>query len=310
MTLFAYSQFRTRDPKAFVDQMRPVAPPFHLASTEKEFAARVQMLPLPRMGLFLSKLSEGEVAAESLGATYSINVPLAEGIGRVAGGRVREVPVGDAWVVPADTELRLRFRNGAAVFVANVDASLVHAYSNLIATSARGSLQISLSTTAGARLFQLLTIHWRDALRAKHAVYSLARIQQIQQSTVEAFVAAIWPEVSQTFASSEGRRILARAVDAIRGGLGGALCEATLAKSARTTTETLHRVFLDHTGLSPMAYLRRERLNATRRRLLCADPAGPSVAETAGECGFADLERFLVSYRAAFGESPSEPPAS
>lgn len=306
MTLPNVTQFNTCDPNELIDQMRPVAPPFHVMRAASDFAARVKMFPLPQIGLFLAKIAGGEVVADRLENTYSINIPLAAGTDWVGSPRGHEVPVGDAWVVPENTELHLRFGDGSRLFVVNIDAALIHAYSDEVASGLRHSLQMSLSTAQGANLFRLLTIHWSEALRAEHEVYSLLAIDQIQQSIVEAFVATVWPEVSTCPASSESRRIIGRAKDQIGSELAGSLTVSAIARAARTTTRTLHRVFLDYTGLSPMAYVRRERLNAVRRRLLGADRGEVSVAEAAREYGFAHMGRFSAIYRAAFRESPSE----
>ncbi|MBT8470679.1 MAG: helix-turn-helix domain-containing protein [Deltaproteobacteria bacterium] len=306
MTFLTVTQFHTCDPNEFVHQMRSVAPPFHVVPAERGFRARVKMFPLPRVGLFVSKIECGEVVAERLKHTYSINIPLSSGIDRIAGRQRREVPVGDAWVVPEEVELHLRFRTGAPLLVVNIDADLVNAYSGEIAPCVRQPLSISLSTAEGARLFQLLTIHWSEALHGEHAADSLVAIEEVQQSIVEAFVAAVWPEVSTMTASSDARRTIARAKDYIRGELAGSLSVAAIAKTARTTARTLHRVFLDYTGLSPMAYVRRERLNAVRRRLLGADRGEVTVAEAAREHGFTHMGRFSATYRAAFRELPSE----
>lgn len=299
-------QLQTRDPDALVDQLRSVAPPFHVAHAEPGFRAHVKLFALPQIGFFVSKVAGGEVLADRLDRTYSINIPLSSGVERFAGRQTREVRGGDAWVVPENAELHLRFRNGAPLFVVNIDAALVHAYSDEVVAGLRQPLKISLSSAEGANLFQLLTIHWSEALQGAVATDSLAAIEQVQQSTIEAFVAAVWPEISTPTASSEARRIIMRAKDYIRANLGSSVTVSTIAETARTTGRTLHRVFLDRTGLSPMAYVRRERLNAVRRRLLAADRGELTVAEAAREYGFVHTARFSATYRAAFRELPSE----
>ena len=91
----------------------------------------------------------------------------------------------------------------------------------------------------------------------------------------------------------------------IRDEIARPLTVAAIAEAARTSARTLHRVFLDDQRLSPMAYVKRERLDAVRRRLLAADPAGLTVRRAAQDCGFSHLGRFSVLYRETFGESPS-----
>jgi AraC family ethanolamine operon transcriptional activator len=67
---------------------------------------------------------------------------------------------------------------------------------------------------------------------------------------------------------------------------------------------TLMLGFRDLFGLSPAAYHRRMRLNATRRDLVRARPGETSVTVTALRWGFSHFGRFSVDYRRMFGESP------
>lgn len=66
----------------------------------------------------------------------------------------------------------------------------------------------------------------------------------------------------------------------------------------------LNEHFQKTTGLSPMAWLRRMRLEEVRRVLL--DDEAVTVTEAALRFGFSHLGRFAASYRAEFGEAPSE----
>ena len=55
-----------------------------------------------------------------------------------------------------------------------------------------------------------------------------------------------------------------------------------------------------------MAFLRELRLENAQRELLTADPDNETVTQIALRYGFADLGRFAIRYRTAFGEKPSE----
>jgi len=58
-------------------------------------------------------------------------------------------------------------------------------------------------------------------------------------------------------------------------------------------------------GMSPIAYIRCERLCRVHDDLLAADRAVTSVTETAARWGFAHMSQFAKDYRTLFGESPS-----
>jgi AraC family ethanolamine operon transcriptional activator len=69
---------------------------------------------------------------------------------------------------------------------------------------------------------------------------------------------------------------------------------------------TLEYAFRDVLGTSPKAYFVQCALEAARRVLRVSSPDDRTVTEVAIECGFWHLGRFSVTYRAAFGETPSQ----
>ena len=60
------------------------------------------------------------------------------------------------------------------------------------------------------------------------------------------------------------------------------------------------------TGLSPVAYFTRLRLERARRALLDAVPGSTRVSKVALRCGFWHFGEFSAAYRRSFGEAPSE----
>ena len=77
-----------------------------------------------------------------------------------------------------------------------------------------------------------------------------------------------------------------------------------LAATCAAPERTLLKQFKRFVGLSPLAYLRRLRLNLARSELSQAD-CETAISEIAISCGFTHLGRFATEYRRAFGESPS-----
>jgi transcriptional regulator GlxA family with amidase domain len=80
-----------------------------------------------------------------------------------------------------------------------------------------------------------------------------------------------------------------------------ALCHI-IGVSERTLRKAFHRVH----GVPPCRHLRMLRLSNARRALLSADGTLAKVTEIAMSFGFAELGRFSVEYKKAFGESPSQ----
>ncbi|GIE86235.1 AraC family transcriptional regulator [Actinoplanes regularis] len=80
---------------------------------------------------------------------------------------------------------------------------------------------------------------------------------------------------------------------------------AELAAIAGVGVRVLQDAFRQHVGMSPMAYLRRLRLDGVHAELSRSDPGTASVSEIAYRWGFTHLGRFAGAYRSRFGVSPS-----
>ena len=80
---------------------------------------------------------------------------------------------------------------------------------------------------------------------------------------------------------------------------------STLAAEAHVTVRTLQEGFRRHLRISPMAYLRKVRLNRAYQDLRAADPSTTTVALIAHRWGFTHLGRFAAAYQAVHGEAPA-----
>jgi AraC-like DNA-binding protein len=78
------------------------------------------------------------------------------------------------------------------------------------------------------------------------------------------------------------------------------ICAATGASD-----HTLRRCCQEYLGMSAIHYLWLRRMHMTHRALILATPAAATVTAIATDCGFWELGRFSVAYRALFGEVPS-----
>ena len=77
-----------------------------------------------------------------------------------------------------------------------------------------------------------------------------------------------------------------------------------IAGAACVTARAVQIAFRRHLDTTPMAYLRRVRLDQAHEELRAAAP-GATVTIIAARWGFASPSRFTVDYRAAYGELPS-----
>jgi transcriptional regulator GlxA family with amidase domain len=80
----------------------------------------------------------------------------------------------------------------------------------------------------------------------------------------------------------------------------------SLSRALGVSERTLRKLFNEIHGRPPSRHLRMLRLSQVRGALLSARGQLVTVTEIATDFGFAELGRFSVEYRKAFGESPSE----
>lgn len=80
-----------------------------------------------------------------------------------------------------------------------------------------------------------------------------------------------------------------------------------VADAVGTSARALQYAFRRHLDTTPLAHLRRVRLERTRQDLREADPTrGDTVAAVAARWGFTNTGRFAAAYRAAYGVTPAE----
>ena len=115
--------------------------------------------------------------------------------------------------------------------------------------------------------------------------------------------------LNDTRAKSESRShppAIANAVAYMSDHLGERIHLRDLSSAAGVSARTLGYLFLRTYDATPMAYLKRRRLERARNLLLQADPSNESVAEIARQCGFTHMGQFSLDYKRAMGELPSE----
>lgn len=78
-----------------------------------------------------------------------------------------------------------------------------------------------------------------------------------------------------------------------------------LSEVSGVSKRTLGYLFLHTYGITPMAFVKRERLMKASRLLQNADRCTATVASIARECGFAHMGQFSLDYKRLLGELPS-----
>ena len=105
---------------------------------------------------------------------------------------------------------------------------------------------------------------------------------------------------------ASAQQLRRRAIDYVDAHCEGAVQIGLMSEELGASWKTLERAFLRGHGMTPKQYLGFARLANARRQLLKCKKTGQAIAEIAASCGINHLGRFSQSYRATYGELPSE----
>lgn len=107
-------------------------------------------------------------------------------------------------------------------------------------------------------------------------------------------------------ARTPGSGAVSQAVELLRARPAHPWSVTELAAAVSVSGRSLQEGFRRMLDTTPMAYLRRLRLEKVREELLAASPEAITVTEVAAHWGFSHLGRFAATYRAEYSELPSE----
>jgi transcriptional regulator GlxA family with amidase domain len=102
------------------------------------------------------------------------------------------------------------------------------------------------------------------------------------------------------------QKIVDRFEDVARASLGSPSHISELSEAAAVSQRTLLRAFRAIHRTTPSRYLHALRMAQARQALLSATKGAETVTQVAMRFGFRELGRFSRSYKAIFGESPSD----
>lgn len=259
----------------------------------------------------------GEVSIETgeLETAYEVNVPL-DGPLRTWTGHVDVCATPSlAAVYRPDGRTRLHgWAGGGRLFGLKIDRPVLEsAVEDLTgrAVTAPVALAASLDLSAGSgaqwwRLAQVL-LALLDDPDGPLASPSVAR--PLAESVVTALLHAVDHPLHEAFTAMHAlpRTSTTReAMELIEAEPETAWTVRDLARRVGITSRGLQDGFARHVGVSPMAYLRRIRLQRAHADLRASDPAHVSVTDIALRWGFVHHGRFSGAYRDRYGCSPSE----
>jgi len=111
-------------------------------------------------------------------------------------------------------------------------------------------------------------------------------------------------DVDERGSDSAHPALLRRAMDYLEEHASDDVSIGDVARAVYVTPRALQYMFRRHLDSTPMAYLRRVRLDHVHHDLVAADRSTTTVTATAARWGFAHTGRFAVLYRETYGQSP------
>lgn len=174
----------------------------------------------------------------------------------------------------------------------------------------QGNLEFSslqtLKNGAGQSLWRLLQWQFNEASDGMLFDSPLA-IERLED-TFFASLLDIWPHNQSTDVVASmplTPHTIKKAKTYIHSHLTHPLTVSLIAQSVGISTRSLYMGFNRFVGLSPMQYVKQQRLQHAHQQLLKSDPLQRTVTEIALLTGFTHLSQFAMDYQRAFGVSPS-----
>ena len=166
-------------------------------------------------------------------------------------------------------------------------------------------------SAAGARLWLKTSAYVRDTFLAMPDATAERLVVASAERLLAATALAVFPNNALTDPTVEDQHdanpaVLRQAVTFIDEHAHEGITVAELAAACYVTVRAVQLAFRRHMGITPMAYLRRVRLDHAHRELTAADPALTTVTAVAYRWGFSSPSRFAAHYRQAYGIHPSQ----
>ena len=171
----------------------------------------------------------------------------------------------------------------------------------------------------------LATVRLTPEAYSRIRLIGLAYSAHLERSLVHSAAAAMVPQMARSLVSMlvgelvaswhlrfekpdlvRRRQIVRRAEDYIAGCENYPVRIENICGAIGASERSLYYAFADAVGMTPLRWLRIQKLHQVRRTLKRADPLETQVTRVAMENGFSHMGHFSQNYRLLFGETPSE----
>lgn len=160
----------------------------------------------------------------------------------------------------------------------------------------------------GVALAGFIRFMVREAAIFKNTQSNPRVSRHLLQMLMAMIVSSVPNSYSEAFLENKSGPVpyyLRRVIDYIEEHLTEEITIDKVVEVAGVSPSCLFLAFRNYKDMTPTAYIKNQRLELARRRLLTSYAHGQSVTQIATDCGFHHLSRFASDYRDRFGELPS-----
>jgi AraC-like DNA-binding protein len=287
------------------------------ATDRRRLAARLHAVPLPCVTpMYVTYGGDVVDVLTGDGRYYFVHVPLSGRLVISDDGQEFTATSGWASVASPTAPLVLRWHPDAAAMVFRIDrkaleGALVDLIGLPVEEPLRFESRMDVSSQPGAgwlhaAMFLADELNQAGAL-AGHPLVSTDLQRVLMRGLLLAQPHTYTDALAEETAPPALPPHVAAAVAVLDAAPERPLTAETLAREVNASPRLLQAGFREHLGVSPMQYLRNERLRRVHEDLTQTDPARrPTVAEVAYRWGFTHLGRFASDYRSRYGEYPSQ----
>lgn len=315
--LHAYSILRTADLDEACRRVTQVLSPHDLRIVRRAHRLDAHMCHAPLGGVSINRLRYGATVDIDVGCTGDFLLVMMPLVGtsdiHCGNESIRSTPA-LASVVSPTLPLRMQSRHDADQIMVRIDRGLIERH---CAQHLGRELRHPIEFRLGMDLSGSRGASWRGLIR--YLVSELDRETNVFTSSltrvhVEHLVVSTLLLVQPHGYHEELTRpvrpaapgCVKRVEEYIEAHAEEPLTIGDLAAYAGVSASTLFAGFREHRKTTPMAHLRRVRLQRAREDMQAAAPASTTVTDVAMRWGFTHLGRFAADYKRWFGESPSE----
>ena len=299
------------DPIAFEEFLAPVGGEVRIRpAVGSRFRANIEMRMLQRVGLFTIEADSFSAKKVPQQDFYGFSIPLNTPFTVSESGYEQAFGRSSAHMLSPGKPFNFQCKKKCHAIACNlfVDPLEMYRESLLQETATSQTLikpHVSLISAAGSGLFRSVVRAWVTLGMEDSSVSEIA-LQEMEDDLLTSFLLLDedWHAIEKepTFLADY---TLKHTEEYICAHLDTAITRDDLADRAGVSIRSLSRAFEKKYGMGPMMFVRQRRLDACYTQLLGSEPDSTTVTDVAMSFGFGHLGKFAITYKKAFGESPS-----